>query len=319
MIERFGPWSSALTEGLSPHLRTFWKRRLELLGSARAARPALTRRDWLKLGVGGAAACALPTLHPASAEGPDLAKAQPAREGQPTQVNPEATSGAGAPPLEGEDHPEARARTVDNLKTLGLALNGFVHANDGRFPPGAIRKDGKPILSWRVAILPFLDIHRDARLYRKFRLDEPWDSPHNKALLKEMPPEFAPVARKDVPPYSTYYQGFVGPGTLFDGEVGTRIADVTDGVGSTLMVAEAAEPVPWTKPEDLPFDKGKPLPKLGGQFEDGFYVAFADGSARFLSRKVSPETLRALILRGDGEVITFDKLGPWRRLRPERR
>ncbi len=75
MTDRFGPWSSALTEGLSPHLSTFWKRRLELLGSARAARPALTRRDWLKLGVGGAAACALPTLHLASADVPDLARA----------------------------------------------------------------------------------------------------------------------------------------------------------------------------------------------------------------------------------------------------
>jgi hypothetical protein len=203
---------------------------------------------------------------------------------------------------------------------LGIALNGFARTNNGRFPPAAISKNGKPLLSWRVAILPFLDIYRDARLYRKFRLDEPWDSPHNKALLKEMPPEYAPVAREDVAPYFTYYQGFVGPGTLFDGEEGMRVAEVTDGVGWTLMVAEAAEPVPWTKPEDLPYDKGKPLPKLGGQFEDGSYVAFADGSARFLSRKVATETLRALITRGGGEVITFDKLGPWwRPPRPERR
>jgi hypothetical protein len=74
-----------------------------------------------------------------------------------------------------------------------------------------------------------------------------------------------------------------------------------------------------SKPEDLPYDKEKPLPKLGGQFEDGFYVAFADGSARFLIRKVAPGTLRALITHGNGEVITFDMLGPWRRPFPERR
>jgi hypothetical protein len=227
---------------------------------------------------------------------------------------------ADVPPLPGEDHPEARARTVHNLIVLGLALNGFARTNNGRFPPAAIPKDGKPLLSWRVAILPFLDLDRDARLYRKFHLDEPWDSPHNQALLKEMPPEYAPVARPDVAPYCTYYQGFVGPGTLFDGDEGTRIADVTDGVGWTLMVAEAAEPVPWTKPEDLPYDKDQPLPKLGGQFADGFYVAFADGSARFLSRKVASETLRVLITRGDGEVITPDKLGPWSRPpHPDRR
>lgn len=260
----------------------------------------LNRRDLFRLGAvsAGVPLIALTQTHPAGGE-------------RPTQVDPVAAPVADAPPLPGRDHPEARARTVDNLKILGLALNGFARTHDGRFPPSAIRKDGKPLLSWRVAILPFLDIHRDGRLHRMFRLDEPWDSPHNKALLKEMPPEYAPVVRKDVPPYSTFYQAFVGPGTLFDGEAGTRIADVTDGVGSTLMVVEAAEPVPWTKPEDLSFDEGKPLPKLGGQFEDGFYVAFADGSARFLSRKVAPETLRALIMRGDGEVIAFNKLGRW--------
>ncbi len=74
MLERFGPWSSALDDGLSPRLSTFWKRRLALLGSARAARAGLSRRDSLKLVAAGAAACALPTLHLASADGPDQAK-----------------------------------------------------------------------------------------------------------------------------------------------------------------------------------------------------------------------------------------------------
>jgi Protein of unknown function (DUF1559) len=264
----------------------------------------LNRRDLLRL---GAASAGIPLIA--------LTQTHLAGAGQPTQVNPEAAPMADAPPLEGDDHPEARAKTIDNLKTLGLAMSGYAHANEGRFPPAAIRKDGKPLLSWRVAILPFLDIHRDAQLYRKFRLDEPWDSSHNKSLLKEMPPEYAPVAHKDVLPDSTYYQGFVGPGALFYGPEGTKIADVTDGVAWTLMVAEAAEPVPWTKPEDLPFDKEKPLPRIGGQFEDGVYVAFADGSARFLSRKVSPETLRALITCDDGKVITLHMLGLWRRPR----
>lgn len=69
MKHRFGPWSSALGEGPSPHLSTFWKRRLALLGDARAAQRGPTRRDLLKLAAGGAAAFALPPLHLASAEG----------------------------------------------------------------------------------------------------------------------------------------------------------------------------------------------------------------------------------------------------------
>jgi Tol biopolymer transport system component len=75
MLERFGPWSTALGDGMSPHLSTFWKRRLALLASARAARPMMTRRDCLTLGAACAAACALPTLLPASVDVPDDAKA----------------------------------------------------------------------------------------------------------------------------------------------------------------------------------------------------------------------------------------------------
>jgi len=195
---------------------------------------------------------------------------------------------------------------------MGLAMHSFAARNGGRFPPAAIRKGGKPLLSWRVGILPFLD---EKALYERFHLDEAWDSAHNQALQNEMPLVYAPVARNDAAPYSTYYQGFVGPGALFDGEEGTRLADVTDGLAWTLMILEAAQPVPWTKPEDVPYDEAKPLPKLGGQFADGVYVGFADGCARFLSRNVAPETLRALITRSDGKVVTFDKLGPWRRVR----
>ena len=256
----------------------------------------LSRRDLLRLGAASAGAplIALAPTHPAPIE-------------QPAEFNPQA-----APTdLPGEDHPEARARTVHNLMLMGLAMRNFALANQGRFPAAAIRKNGKPLLSWRVALLPFLDVYHGTRLYQRFRLEESWDSPHNAPLLKEMPSVFAPVVPTASAPYSTYYQVFVGSGALFEEEEGTRVAEVTDGVAWTLMVVEAAEPVPWTKPEDLPYDQGKPLPRLGGQFEDGFYVAFADGSARFLSKKIARETLRALIMRGDREVITVDQLGPW--------
>lgn len=74
MTERFGPWSSALGDGLSPHLSTFWKRRLALLASAGRARPALSRRDWLTLAAACALICAVPTFHLAAADGRDDAR-----------------------------------------------------------------------------------------------------------------------------------------------------------------------------------------------------------------------------------------------------
>jgi Tol biopolymer transport system component len=93
MIERFGPWSSALNDGLSPHLSTFWRSRLTQLAAVRAARESLTRRDWLKLGAVGTAACALPTLHLAAADGQDDVK--PAFTGK-IYVYADLKTGAGA-------------------------------------------------------------------------------------------------------------------------------------------------------------------------------------------------------------------------------
>jgi hypothetical protein len=109
---------------------------------------------------------------------------------------------------------------------------------------------------------------------------------------------------------SAYYQVPVGRGALFEDERGALYEDVTDKRSSTMMVAEAAEAVPWTKPEDLPFDDDleKPLPKLGGQFEDGFHVAFADGAVWFLSNAINPDLLRALITRNGGKDIGADQL-----------
>jgi len=202
-------------------------------------------------------------------------------------------------PWDGEDypgHPDPHARTANNLKFIAWALHNFAKVNGGRLPSLAIRKDGMPLLSWRVAILPFVE---EYSLYKKFRLDEAWDSPHNKPLLEEMPPVYAPATHKDTIPYSTHYQAIDGPGALFDGEEGPEILGRVYVANPTFMVVEAAKPVFWTKPEDLPYDEGRPLPKFGGQFEGGFYAAYTDGWPRFVGREVAPETLLALISRGD--------------------
>src|SRR5439155_26494817 len=103
--------------------------------------------------------------------------------------------------------------------------------------------------------------------------------------------------------YFTYYQGFVGPGAFFEGTKAIRLADILDGTSNTLMIVEAAEPVPWTKPEDLPYAPNKPLPRLGGILPDGFNAVFADGAVYFLKKDVDEKTLRALITRAGGELI----------------
>jgi hypothetical protein len=207
---------------------------------------------------------------------------------------------------------EARRRSSNNLKQMALSFHNY---NDtyGGIPANAIySKDGKPLLSWRVAILPFVE--QDA-LFRQFKLDEAWDSPHNKKLLAKMPKLYAPVLGKTKVPYGTFYKVFTGPDTPFNPaaarrgptSLGARIpASFPDGTSNTILIVEGGEAVPWTKPEDLPYDPKKPLPKLGGLFPEGFHVAMADGSVRLVSRKVSETTLRAAITPAGGEVLGSD-------------
>lgn len=108
-----------------------------------------------------------------------------------------------------------RALVRRNLKALALAMHNY-HAAKGQFPPAAVTdRAGKPLLSWRVLLLPYLEGQNAPSLYKEFRLNEPWDSPHNKKLLARMPAVFAPVAGKTRVPNSTFYQVFVGPGAIY--------------------------------------------------------------------------------------------------------
>ena len=205
-----------------------------------------------------------------------------------------------------DDDPAARSKSINNLKQIALAFHNY-HSMKDCFPPAAVLgADNSPLLSWRVLILPFLGAQE---LFDKFHMDEAWDSPHNKELLAMMPEAYAPVVLKDcMPANSTYYQGFKGPGCVFEGENGQSIRTITDGTSNTLMVVEGEKLVPWTKPVDLVVDedKEKPLPKIGGQFEGGTTAAFCDGSVRFLKTDLKPEVLRSLITRNGGEVVAAD-------------
>jgi RNA polymerase sigma factor (sigma-70 family) len=199
---------------------------------------------------------------------------------------------------------EAAARTMsaNNLKQIGVAFHNYHDANNA-FPAYAIYdKSGKtPLLSWRVALLPYLD--QDA-LYQEFKLDEPWNSTHNKKLLGRMPKVFEIPSDGKKKEGLTHYQVFTGPGTLFMGNTKIRLTDITDGTSNTLLVLEAKDPVAWTKPADLtlPKDKDK-IPAVGGHFSNGFNILLCDGSVRFLPLNPSPKLLRAIVTPAGGEVI----------------
>jgi hypothetical protein len=155
-------------------------------------------------------------------------------------------------------------------------------------PPAVVYgEEGKPLYSWRVLILPYIEQND---LFQEFHLNEPWDSPHNIRLLEKMPATYAPPAGKawKVPQYHTVCHVFVGRGAAFEGREGLRFPrDFTDGTSDTLLVVEAGKPVPWTKPEELAYDPDGPLPDLRGLFRDGFRAAMGDGSVCFVRRGTS--------------------------------
>jgi hypothetical protein len=184
-------------------------------------------------------------------------------------------------------------------------------------PPALINKDGKAVLSWRVLILPYLGEHE---LYEQFKLSEPWDGPHNKKLLSKMPSVYASPGVKTREPFSTFYQVFVSPKTkeghkatekggseiqaaFVQGEAQIYPAHFPDGLANTIFIVEAGNAVPWTKPEDLPYDTDKPLPQLGGMFPDVFQVAFADGEAHVLTKRYNEYNLRRYVTSNDGQVL----------------
>jgi hypothetical protein len=197
-------------------------------------------------------------------------------------------------------------RTVAaDLQQFGIAMHNHSDAT-GHLPTAAAEsKAGKPQLSWRVQLLPYLE---QDNLYRQFRQDEPWDGPHNRAFVTAMPRVFAHPKHPDESARGlTYFRVFTGEKTPFPSAKPIRMGlDFADGTSNTILVVEAAEPVPWTKPDELEFDRTRPLPKLGGHFKSGFHAGMADGSVHFVRSDVSEATLRNAIDICDGNVLGPD-------------
>jgi hypothetical protein len=197
-----------------------------------------------------------------------------------------------------------RTQSANNLKQIWKGIKDY-HDAHGHLPPAAAYgKDGEPLYSWRVLLLPFLG---EQDLYSQFRLDEPWDGPNNKPLLAKMPLVYAhPTQGKPKEPYDTYYQVFVGGGAVFQVGANSKPLTLTEietppdgrGTSNTLLVIEAANPVPWTKPQDLPYTPSKPLPKLGGLYPrqgTGYLFLMADGTVHGAYRGMPEHSTRVVI------------------------
>jgi hypothetical protein len=243
-----------------------------------------------------------------SAQGADPAQEQP--PSQPPVVQPNEVKGFAVPLQPAWEQAAARqpAESRQNLLLVALAMQRYQKVTGHMPAPAIYDRNGKALLSWRVAMLPFLE--EDA-LYQQFHLHEAWDSPHNKFLLGQIPKVYrAPPDTSWGQSPSTFLQVFVGPGAAF--EAGRQLRppeDFPDGLATTILVAEAEEAVPWTQPVDLPYAPDQALPKLGPQLQQfGFHIATADGSVYTVRKEFDPRLLRAAITRNGGEAFDLEKL-----------
>lgn len=215
-----------------------------------------------------------------------------------------------------------RAKKMNDMKQISLAILNYESAN-GCFPGPIVDAEGKPLLSWRVAILPYLE---QQALFNEFRLDEPWDSPHNLKKAEFLPgPYFANAG--DPQQKRTTYLRPVYPGSDLakeSGETapvekksfgrkyfvrpGDQLRQFTDGTSRTILIAEVAPEHAefWTKPADWEVDLADTMAMLRTDRRKGFVTAWADGHAKYLPFTIEPSLLKKMITKAGGEAYSSD-------------
>lgn len=207
-----------------------------------------------------------------------------------------------------------RMNCSGRLKQLVVALHSY-HDDYGCFPPAVVRDDsGRPMHSWRVLLLPYLE---EQRLYQRYRMDEPWDGPNNKLLRGiEAAPYVCDGARAGQRAKSvteTSYVVVVGPRTAFPEDRSVALSHITDDHGSTIFVVEIeASGIHWMEPRDLHVTQmARQINSRRGQgisslHAGGANAVMADGSLQFLSDEIPASTLDKLLTIDGGEPVEWE-------------
>lgn len=205
-----------------------------------------------------------------------------------------------------------RNTRMNHFKQIALGLLNYVSAQKDVLPGAAIRDaDGRPLLSWRVYILPFIE---EGPLWKEFKLDEPWDSEHNRKMIERMPEVF-----RDPDPAVQAAIGdrgrttFVAPimdGAIFAGKEGIKWKDIKDGTSTTIMTVEVVpeRAVVWTKPADWEVDLANVLSGVKRDDREMFVAGWCDGSVRYLSNEIDPAVLKKVLTAAGGEVIEVGEI-----------
>jgi len=214
-----------------------------------------------------------------------------------------------------------RSLCASNLKQIALGMENY-REKYGCFPPAySVDKEGRPLHTWRVLLLPFIG---EKALYDRLRLDEPWDSPHNQAVFDSVGAEHGRGGRTpdcyrcpaDQGNRSeTNYVMLVGPNTISNGPGCVHLKDITDGPGKTICVVEVTGMgIRWYEPVDLDAEQMTYRindPEVGGiSSRHGPYaqVAMCDSSVRVLQDSIDPELVKgASTINGREDLSAFPR------------
>jgi Protein of unknown function (DUF1559) len=199
---------------------------------------------------------------------------------------------------------------ANNLHNIAIALQNY-HADYGSFPPAYIADaNGKPMHSWRVLILPYLE---ENAIYQQYDFNEPWDGPNNSSLAASVRRPSYLKCRKSTQPAATSYVAVVGPQTMWPGDKTTKMSDLKDGASNTIMLVEVHNSgIHWMEPRDIAFVPSSfavNSPSGSGISSHHFLnngdpcglVLTADGQVHLLPNSTSPATIRAALTIAGGE------------------
>ena len=199
----------------------------------------------------------------------------------------------------------------NNIKQIVLAFHNYHDTYDALPPLYTVDENGKPLHSWRVLILPFID---QAALYQQIRLDEPWDSEFNKQFHNVVIPTYFCPDNTLVNPagklnctYSVIAGEAFAPAKKAGERNGKHFAAIQDGTSNTLAIVEVKQPFCWMDPTadvDLAtLVKGINAAdgRVGSFHEKGINAGMLDGSVHFISQTVDKAILRALGTIAGGE------------------
>ena len=210
-------------------------------------------------------------------------------------------------------HEAVRRNTCrEQMRRIVLAMLLY-ECDHGTLPPAySVDTAGNPLHSWRVLLLPYLG-HQ--QLYEQIRLDEPWDSEHNRQYHAAAPAVFRCPSHVAAKPDQTTYSVVVGSDMPFEAGEGKPLAHFGPHSNDMILLVERGNAVCWMDPTheitqsaaeegiqrgELAASASSGSDHITSHHEGGAYFGLRSGAVQFLTENIDRE-LFTKMLKGTHE------------------